>query len=174
MQENARDAWANLAALQAQMIELGAADPWSFWAAIKQFHEALAATFDDYGSRKLRMPSDLAFGPWGLTEDGESDWSRRAEGWIEPSLSSDDEARREWDLWANDSREWDESTWPYWRFVRGLDAREPFAGLWAYRVKEQRRERPDQPDPLSFVEKHAQELERYVAGELDKSAMVLE
>jgi hypothetical protein len=137
------------------------------------------------GSRRqgftYRAMDDLKFGPWGLTEEGESDWPARARegeitGFIGAAVDTDEEAERAFRMLTRDV---DEDWWAYWRFERGLGSREAFSALWARRKRRQAKtyrafvaksEQPEwwyirrQAEKADKLECEAKELESVVPG----------
>ncbi len=117
---------------------------------------------------------DLKYGPWGLTDDGESRWGSDDETISPPAFASDHEAERAFRALEPTV---DDGWWAYWRFVRGLGPSQAFAAVWAVRKRKQaashRRtaEKTAMPE-WAYVKQmlaHADELERE-ADELEAAS----
>jgi hypothetical protein len=117
--EDARAAWRTLVEAQARGRESGAPDPWGFAGLVRELHGAfgVAATLSEV--ERFQVGFALLAGPWRGTGRG-----GRGCG---PRRFTDEELERHWRTWARFDREWDESTWGYWRFEEGLDEQEAFA-----------------------------------------------
>jgi hypothetical protein len=118
---------------------------------------------------------DLHYGPFGVTDEGESVWTVK-EGVVPPAFKNDSEAARAFRALEPAV---DEDDWAYWRFVRGLGPRRALAAVWAVRKRQtavhhrQLATKIGMPD-WEYVQRmlaKADELERE-ADEFDRAASV--
>jgi hypothetical protein len=91
---------------------------------------------------------DLSFGPWRLTDDGESDWAWRPAG-RNPLFLNDDGALEAYlDLldggYGFEGTLFEERSWAFWRFEQSLSASDAFE-----RVRHVRTVESKEPQPLS-------------------------